>query len=211
MKNQENNRHRALIFDFGGVLVDWNPFYLYSRYFDGDESAMQRFLDEIGFSQWNLEQDRGRPYAEAVEELSWRYPQYAELIQAYDRRWEESISGPIQPTVEILGELRGAGYPLYGLSNWSGEKFRLVRQKYEFFNWFEDILVSGEVKLVKPDERIFNLMLERIGREAGECLLVDDSAANIQAAARLGFQTIHFRSPEQLRGELVQRGYLETG
>lgn len=211
MKNQENNRHRALIFDFGGVLVDWNPRYLYSKFFDGDEGGLQRFLDEIRFAEWNLQQDKGRPFAEGVAELSGRFPEYAELIQAYDQRWEESISGPIQPTVEILDELRGAGYPLYGLSNWSGEKFKLVRQNYEFFDWFEDILVSGEVKLVKPDERIFNLMLERIKHPAEECLLVDDSAANIQAAASLGFQTIHFRSPEQLRGELVQRGYLETG
>lgn len=210
MNNHENNRHRAIIFDFGGVLVDWNPRYLYSKFFDGNEEGLQRFLDEIGFAEWNLQQDKGRPFAEGVAELSGRFPQYAGLIQAYDQLWEESISGPIQPTVEILDELRQAGYPLYGLSNWSGEKFRLVRQNYRFFDWFEDILVSGEVKLVKPDERIFNLMLERIGRGAGECLLVDDSAANIQAAARLGFQTIQFRSPEQLRGELIQQGYLET-
>lgn len=211
MNNHENNRHRAIIFDFGGVLVDWNPRYLYSKFFDGNEEGLQRFLDEIGFAEWNLQQDKGRPFAEGVAELSSRFPQYAELIQAYDQRWEESISGPIQPTVEILCELKEAGYPLYGLSNWSGEKFKLVRQDYEFFDWFEDILVSGEVNLAKPDERIFNLMLGRIERPAGECLLVDDSAANIRAAAHLGFQTIHFRSPEQLREELVQKGYLETG
>jgi 2-haloacid dehalogenase len=210
MKNQENNRQKALIFDFGGVLVDWNPRYLYEKFFDGDERGMQRFLDEIGFAEWNLQQDKGRPFAEAVAELSGRFPQYAELIRAYDLRWEESISGPIQPTVEILGELKQAGYPLYGLSNWSEEKFRLVRPKYEFFDWFEAILVSGEVRLVKPDEPIFNLMLERIGRRAEECLLVDDSAANIQAAARLGFRTIHFQSPEQLRRELQGMGYLDS-
>jgi len=204
-----NNSIKAIVFDFGGVLLDWDPRYLYRKVFAGDLEAMDRFLTEIDFYNWNLQQDQGRPFADAVAELSRQYPHYAPLIQVYDERWEESIGGPIQPTIEILRSLKQAGLPLYGLSNWSAEKFRFFRPKYEFFSWFDDILVSGEVKMVKPDPRIFAVFLERIGRSAAECLLIDDSQANLTAAARLGFKTIHFKSPEQLEAELKQLGLLD--
>jgi len=200
----------AFIFDFGGVIIDWDPRYLYRKLFDGDEScgsnlqAMERFLREVDFYHWNARQDEGRPFAEGVAELCVRFPQYSDLIQAYDRRWDESIAGPYPDTLAILRSLREMGYPLYGLSNWSVEKFLLVRHKYEVFDWFETILLSGEVKLTKPDPRIFAVMLERIGREAPECLLVDDSIKNVEAARQLGFQAIHFQSPEQLQEELCQ-------
>jgi 2-haloacid dehalogenase len=194
----------AFIFDFGGVLIDWDPRYLYRKLFDGNPEAMERFLKEVDFYHWNARQDEGRPFAEGVAELCGRFPQYRDLIQAYDRRWDESIAGPYPDTVAILRSLREMGYPLYGLSNWSVEKFLLVRHKYEVFDWFETILLSGEVKLVKPDPRIFAIMLEKIGRKAHECVLVDDSIGNIEAARRLGFQAIHFRSAEKLREELCQ-------
>jgi 2-haloacid dehalogenase len=204
-----NNQVKAIVFDFVGVLLDWDPRYLYRKIFNGDLEAMERFLTEIDFSTWNLQQDQGRPFADAVAELSRKYPHYAALIQAYNARWEESIGGPIQPTIEILRALKQARLPLYGLSNWSAEKFQFFRPKHEFFSWFDDILISGEVKLVKPDPRIFTVFLERIGRSAAECLLIDDSQANLTVAARLGFKTILFKSPEQLEAELKQLGLLD--
>ncbi len=196
----------AIVFDFGKVLIDWNPHYLYRKLFHGDDAAIERFLAEIGFDAWNVKQDEGRPFDEAVAELCGQFPQYCELIQAYHDRYEETILGPIGGTVEILKELKDQGYPLYALSNWSVEKFALVRPCYPFFEWFETIILSGEVKLAKPDPRIFRLLLEKINRRAEECLLIDDALANIAVAEKMGFRTIWFQSPEQLREGLRGRG-----
>ena len=203
-----NNNHHlpTIIFDFGGVLIDWDARYLYRKLFQRDEEAMERFFAEVDFYDWNLQQDAGRSFRQAVESHCRRHPAYCDLIRAYDMRWEESISGPIQPVVDILYGLKHSGYPLVGLSNWSAEKFRLVRERFEFFNWFDTIIVSGEVKLVKPDPRIFSLLLERIQRPAEKCVFIDDSASNIQAAQQFGIQTIHFQSSEQLRADLKQMG-----
>jgi len=205
---QPNNHIRAIVFDFGGVLLDWNPRYLYRKLFNGDSSRMERFLTEIDFVGWNFQQDKGRPFAVAVAELSAQFPQYADLIKAYSERWEESIAGPIEATVDILQELKRAGYPLYGLSNWSLETYQRVRTKYPFFKLFETILVSGEVQLAKPDPRLFTLFLERIGRLAEECLLIDDSHVNIEAAQQMGFSTIQFESSSQLEQDLQRLGIL---
>lgn len=204
-----NNNHRpAIVFDFGGVLIGWDPFLLYGPYFNQDRAAMQRFLDEIGFAEWNARQDAGRPFDEAVAELSEQFPQHAPLIRAYHERFEETIAGPIQGSVEILHALKQQGRTLYGLSNWAAETFRRVRPDFPFLNLLETVVLSGEVGLVKPDPRIFQLLLERTGRQAGDCLLIDDAPANVAAAAALGFQTIRFESPQQLRQALVQRGLL---
>lgn len=209
MKNDSSTSKKpAIIFDFGGVLFDWNPHYLYTRFFNGDLDAVDRFLAEIGFVEWNAQQDEGRTFADAVKELSGRFPHHAHLIRAYDECWVESIGGAIQPTVDILESLKQAGYPLYALSNWSEEKFRLIRPRHTFLDWFDDILVSGAVKLAKPDPRIFAAFLERIGRSAEECVFIDDSQSNIGAAARLGFRTIYFESAQQLQRELSQQGLL---
>ena len=194
----------AIIFDFGGVLLDWNPRNLFQKYFGEDTDAMEKFLREIDFFSWNLEQDKGRSFAEGVAELSARFPQYAYLIKAHDERREESIHGPIQSTVDALMPLKEKGHPLYGLTNWSEEKFRLVAHKYDFFNLFETILVSGSVRLVKPDPRIFQMMLDEIGRPASECVLIDDSATNTMAARQLGFKAIHYESSGQMLEELAQ-------
>jgi 2-haloacid dehalogenase len=194
----------ALIFDFGGVLLNWDPYNLYLGFFNGNTAAVEHFLAEIDFQTWNLEQDRGRSFAAGVAELSARFPQYADLIKTYDERWEESISGPIQSTVDTLQPFKKNGYRLYGLTNWSAEKFQLVKHKYAFFELFETILVSGTVHLVKPDPRIFQLMLNQIGRPAGECILIDDSATNVAAARKLGFNAVQFKSAPQMLAELAQ-------
>lgn len=202
------NHPPAIIFDFGGVLVDWNPRHLYRKLFNGDETAVENFLAEIGFVPWNLAMDRGRSFAESVAELSARFPQYADLIRAYDTRWEESVPGPIQPTVALLEKLKRAGYPLYGLSNWSAEKFHLVRPKYTFFDWLDAYIISGDVKITKPDPRIYHLLLEKIGKPPEQCVFIDDSETNIVAARQLGFDAIHFLDAAQLEHALARRGLL---
>lgn len=198
----------AIIFDFGGVLIDWNPRYLYRQLFPNDEQAMECFLAEIGFDEWNRLQDTGRPFSVAVAELCSSHPQYCDLIRAYDERFLETLKGAIPGTVDILRCLWMEGLPLYGLSNWPAEKFNLARPHYEFFGWFQGILISGELGIAKPDPRIFKALLVKVNRPAGECLLIDNSSANITAAQALGFQTIHFHSPGQLAGELTRHRLL---
>ncbi len=152
------------------MLIDWNPRYLYRELFAGDDAAVERFLKEIGFYEWNLKQDEGRPFDQAVAELCAQFPHYCALIQAYHDRYEETIRGPIWGTVEILRDLKDQGYPLHALSNWSVEKFALVRPRYPFFDWFETIVLSGEVKLAKPDPRIFRLYWNGLaGRQKNAC------------------------------------------
>lgn len=204
-----DKQNLAIVFDFGGVLIDWNPRYLYRKLFVDDERAMEQFLETVGFHEWNMQQDAGRPFAEAVADHCQKHPEYCDLIRAYDERWEESLAGPIQASVEILQALKQVGYPLYGLSNWSAETFPRARRKFQFMDWFEAIIISGEVRLIKPDPRIYKLLLEKTNRPAEQCLIIDDSMDNISAARQLGFRTIHFQSPEQLEHDLNQTGILE--
>lgn len=204
------SRIRAVVFDFGGVLIDWNPRYLYRKLFDGDESSMERFLEEIGFMEWNAQMDAGRDFGGAVAELADRFPAHAPYIHAYHQRWEESIGGPMHDTIAVLEELVRTGVPLYGLTNWSHETFVVTRPRYDFFRHFRDIVVSGEEKVMKPDPRIFAVLLARIGGGlgAGECLFIDDNAANVAAARELGFDVVHFESAARLRDELRRRDLL---
>jgi len=206
-RNYPSDQRTAVVFDFGGVLVDWSPYYLYRKLLP-DDAAITQFLSEIGFYEWNLKQDQGRTFDEGVAVLSAQFPQHAALIEAYHRRYEEAIRGPIKGTVEVLRALKAAGYPLYGLSNWSTEKFNLVRPRYEFFNWFDDIMLSAAVKLVKPDPQIFKLFLQLIRRSAKDCVYIDDSAPNVAAARQLRFSAIQFTSPAQLQLEFDRLGVL---
>jgi len=197
----------AVIFDFGGVLIEWDPRNLYRRYFD-DAESMEHFLEEIDFMEWNALQDKGRPFAEGVADLTAQFPQYADLIRAYHEHWEESIGEPITPVIEILKRVKAAGWPVYGLSNWSMETFPIIRKQHTFFNLLDGYLLSGEVKLVKPDLAIFQRMLDKIGRKPEECVFIDDNPANVVAARALNIVTIQYRSPEQLERELQQLGIL---
>jgi len=202
------NPIQALIFDFGGVLINWDPHQLFNKYFGNDTKAIDDFLTEINFLNWNLSQDKGYPFALAVADLSAQFPQYVHLIQAYDKEWEESITGIVPETARILQRLKSAGYRLFGLTNWSAEKFSIVRRKYHIFDLFEDIVVSGEVKLIKPDPAIFHLLLNKINLRPEECLMIDDSLKNIEVARKMGFLTHHFTSPASLELNLQQRGIL---
>ena len=193
---------KAIIFDFGNVLLEWNPRLVYRRYFPNDNESMEKFLQEVNFMDWNAQQDKGRTFAEGVAELSKQFPHYADLIQAYHDNWEHSIGHYFEGTVEIMKQLKKAGYPLYGLSNWSAETFPIAQEKYDFFNLLDDRVISGEVGLIKPEPEIFELLLQKIGRPAHECLFIDDASANIEQAQNLGFATVHFQSSDQLAAEL---------
>jgi 2-haloacid dehalogenase len=203
---ETNDDRIAIIFDLGGVLVDWNPRHLYKKLLAEDPDFVEWFLSNVCTPEWNALQDAGRPFAEAVAELVARYPDYESLISAFHIRWEEMVAGTIEPAVAILAELRRAGYPLYALSNWSAETFVLMRDRFEFLSWFKAVIISGEIKLIKPDPRIYRLLLDKIDRRAGECLFIDDSLPNVLAARDLGFKTIHFQSAELLREELERMG-----
>ncbi len=200
---------QAVVFDLGGVLIDWNPRYLYRKMFGGDEEAMERFLSEICTSEWNARQDEGRPFAEATEELVARHPEHAEFIRAFFDRWPEMVGGAIEQTVEIMAELKRAERKLYALSNWSAETFPHARKRFQFFEWFDFTVISGEIGLVKPDREIFDYLLDKTGQRAEGCVFIDDSTANVAAARELGFDAIHFRSPRELRDELTYKGILQ--
>ncbi len=193
---------QAIIFDFGGVLIEWDPRNLYRQLFDQPEQVEQ-FLAEVNFSHWNLQFDKGVPFAEGIASLSAQFPQYSAHIHALGTRWEETLGGSIRGTVDILRELQQTGIPLYALSNWSAETFPIARRKFDFFDAFREIILSGAVGMIKPEREIFELLLQRIGHPAHECLFIDDSQANIEQANAMGFQTIHFKSSERLRDELL--------
>jgi 2-haloacid dehalogenase len=197
-----NSNITAIIFDFGNVLIEWNPRYIYNRYFPNDPEGMERFFKEVDFMGWNAHQDKGRSFKEGVADISARFPQYAHLFQAYHDHWKDSIGVAYWGTVEIMQQLKQKGFPLYGLSNWSTETFPFTRAKYDFFDLLDDMVISGAVGHVKPEPEIYHILLAKIGKPAQECLFIDDSLANIQQAQKLGFQTVHFESSEQLAGEL---------
>ncbi len=199
---------KAIIFDFGNVLLEWDPRLVYRRYFSNDEEAMERFFREVNFMEWNAQQDKGRSFADGVAELSRQFPQYADLIQAYSDNWSDSIGHHLHGTVEIMKQLKKAGYALYGLSNWSAETFPIAREKYDFFDLLDDRVISGEVGMIKPEPEIYELLLQKIGKPANECLFIDDAPANIAQAQKMGFATVLFHSPEQLKASLHEFGLL---
>ena len=199
---------RVPVFDIGGVVIDWNPRHLFRKFFDGDPEALERFLTEVDFWNWNAELDRGRLFAEGVAERSARFPRYADLLHAFDARWEETAGGPIPGMPDFLRRLHGAGYPLFGITNSSAEKFPLLRGKFPFLHLFSRILLSGEAGVNKPDPRIFQLFLDRTGRKKEEILFTDDTGANVASARRLGWDAVRFYSAEQLDKAFSTRGLL---
>ena len=198
----------AVVFDLGGVLIDWNPRHLYRSLFDGDEPAMERFLAEVTTASWNGEQDAGRSWRDAIDILTAEHPDHRDLIVAYHERWTEMLGGPIDGTVDVLSDLRRAGVRLAAVTNWSAETFPVARERYPFLGWFETIVVSGEERVAKPDPEIFRRVLRRTGLRPEQAVFVDDSPANVVAAAALGFETILFRDPDALRADLQGFGLL---
>ncbi|MBN2117621.1 MAG: HAD family phosphatase [Anaerolineales bacterium] len=193
---------QAIIFDFGNVLLTWDPRNLYQRFFPDDPEGMERFLREVNFAEWNMQQDKGRPFADGVALLSQQFPHYSHLFQAFHEHWIDSVGEPVLGTISILKRLKQAGYPIYGLSNWSAETFPHARNMHDFFDLLDDMVISGEVGHVKPDPEIYHILLAKIGRPANECLFIDDALPNIHQAQKMGFVVIHFQSPEQLEASL---------
>jgi len=200
-------RPTTVVFDLGGVLIDWDPRYLYRQLFD-DPDEMESFLAEVATAEWNAHQDAGRPWAEAIELLVAEHPERRELIEAFHARWPEMLAGEIPGTVHVLAELRAAGVRLVALSNWSAEMFPIARERFDFLAWFEGIVISGDVGVNKPDRRIFELLMDRFDIEPAAALFIDDSSANVDAATALGFHAIQFTDPTALRVELVRLGLL---
>jgi 2-haloacid dehalogenase len=196
-----------IVFDLGNVMLRWDPRFLYTQYFDTEEE-MEWFLAHICNSAWNLEQDRGRSFADAVVELTVKHPEHAEAIAAFDTRWHETLPHAIDGTVEIFEELAARNAPLYAITNWNGDKFRETKLRFPFLNKFRDIVVSGDEKLVKPDAAIYELFLRRNNLAAEACLFIDDSVANVRGAEAVGMQAHHFTSPENLRKALQGSGVI---
>ena len=200
-------RLTTVVFDLGGVLIDWDPRYLYRQLFD-DPDEMEAFLAEVTTMEWNAHQDAGRPWVEAVETLVAEHPERRELIEAFHRRWPEMLAGEIPGTVDVVADLRGAGVRLVALSNWSAEMFPVALERFDFLTWFEGIIISGEVRVNKPDRRIFEHLSDQFGIEPAEAVFVDDAPANVEAATALGFHAIQFTDASALRSELTRLGLL---
>ncbi len=198
----------VVVFDVGGVLIDWNPRYVYRALFDGDETAMEHFLAHVCSHDWNLMQDAGRPFAQGVAELTARFPEHAELIAAYDTRWEDMVAGTIDETVAILREIEARGTPLYCLTNFSTDKLPLCMRRFDFFGAFDGIVVSGEIGMVKPDRAIYDHLVGMYGLTAAQCLFIDDNQDNVAGAREAGWQAVRYVSPDQLRRDLAARGLL---
>jgi 2-haloacid dehalogenase len=203
-------RPSAVVFDLGGVLIDWDPRYLYRQLFDGNETAMEAFLTEVTTPEWNLQQDAGRSWDDAVAALTREHPEHAELIAAYRDRWPETLGEAIGPTVEILGDLRRAGIRLFALSNWSAETFPVARRRYPFLEWFEGIVISGEVGITKPDLLVYRHLLERNALDPASTVFIDDNEANVQAASEIGMIAIRFEGGDALRSALADLGLLDA-
>lgn len=198
----------ALVFDLGGVLIDWNPEYLYSKIIP-DEKERKWFLSTVCTPEWNEQQDAGRSLREATEHLVGRYPEHELAIRAYYDRWTEMLGGPIHETVEIFRELKSRGHlKLYALTNWSAETFPVALEMYAFLHWFDGRLVSGEERTRKPFPEIYRLLIGRFGIEPAKAIYVDDNIRNVLPARELGFIGIHFRTPALFREELVGLGVL---
>lgn len=196
----------TVLFDLGAVLVDWNPRYLYRPLFKGDAAAMEHFLEEIVPPEWNRSIDAGKTFSEAIAERSRVHPGHSDLIALWRDEWASMLKDAIPGTVEILAELRVRDYRLFALTNWSAETFPIARERFEFLQWFEDIVVSGEVKLAKPDPRIFALTIERCRLEPARTVFIDDSQHNVEAGRAAGLHALHFQNPAKLRSDLAALG-----
>jgi 2-haloacid dehalogenase len=197
---------KAVTFDLGGVLIDWNPRHLYRKLYGADEVGMERLLTDVCNHEWNAQLDAGRPLAEAVAELAAAYPDQAEMIVAYGQRWDEMLGPAFEDTVAILREVRAAGYPTYALSNWSAETFEVTRARYPFLNEMDGILISGEVGVGKPDPAIFRKFLARFELVPETTVFIDDWDRNVATATSLGIVAIQFKGAAQLRADLRSLG-----
>lgn len=194
----------TIIFDLGAVLIDWNPRYMYRTIFE-DEAEMEKFLAEITTSDWNEEQDAGRPLHEGTEILVKQFPEHEHQIRAFYGRWDEMLGEAFNDTVEIFRQLKESGkYKIYALTNWSDETFPVAFERFDFLQWFDGIVVSGEEKIRKPTPEFYHILLDRYNVKPREALFIDDNYRNILAAEKIGINCVHFTSAEQLAEELLK-------
>ncbi|WP_256832217.1 HAD family hydrolase [Pseudomonas sp. Pse1] len=195
----------TVVFDLGNVLIRWNPRNLYHKLFD-NEQDMETFLSEVCSTDWNEQQDAGRPWQEATDEAIARHPHQETLIRAYRERWEEMLGGALEETVLILEELHDNGVRLLALTNWSAETFPIALERFAFLQKFEGILVSGQEGIIKPAPEIFQLLKSRYQFEGHHAVFIDDHAPNITGARRQGFNALQFTTAHQLRTDLIALG-----
>ncbi|WP_368669557.1 HAD family hydrolase [Roseibium sp. RKSG952] len=201
---------KNVIFDIGNVLIEWNPELLYRKLLP-DPAKRHAFLRDVCTMDWNIQQDLGRSWAEAVAALSREHPDKTGLIAAYSDRWQEMVPGEIPGSVGILETLRQSGVPLYAITNFSSEKFAETEVRFPFLKThFLDVVVSAHERLVKPDPRIYEVLLSRNGLTAEDCVFIDDSLPNVNAARTLGMAAIHFQTAEDLRRDLQEMGFLNS-
>lgn len=200
--------NETVVFDVGGVLLDWSPYHLYRRMLPNDQ-AISDFLDEVGFDAWNIAQDAGgRTWDEAVDDLASRFPHRRELITAAHHRWHDMVHGSIAGTVSIIERLSQAGTPLYAITNFSSEKYIEAFERYPFFAHFRDVVVSGDERLLKPDPAIYRALLTRNQLNAADCVFIDDNLKNVAGAEAIGMSAVHFTTPHALAASLSARGHV---
>jgi len=203
---QQNTQIKNIIFDFGGVVMDWNPRYFFRDYFNDDEK-MEFFLKNIAEDEWNAEQDRGRSLKEGTDIQVAKFPEWETEIRAYYDNWTTMLKSDIPENVEVLRKLEHSEYELFGLTNWSAETFPYALANYDFFNAFKGkIVVSGTEKLIKPDKKIWEVLLERYHLKPEESVFIDDNPKNIEVAKTLGFMTVHITEGTNLEEELRSLG-----
>ncbi len=196
----------TIIFDLGGVLIDWNPRYVYRKIFNTEEEV-EWFLENVTTPEWNENQDAGYPLHRATEELIAKHPEWEPEIKAYYGRWLEMLGDAIHETVEMLQQLKKTGrYKLYALTNWSGETFPHALKRFEFFKLFDGVVVSGEEKMRKPSAEFYKILLDRYRLDPAETIFIDDSLRNVKGAEAVGIAGIHFHNPKQLKEELKNFG-----
>ncbi len=205
------NAPSIVVFDIGHVLIEWDPRHVYRQVFAGDEARVEWFLRDVCPPEWNREQDRGRPWPEAIAEASARHPTVAAEIAAYRDRWHEMVPGAIEPSVALLRALAARGVPLYAITNFAADTLAEVLDRFDFFALFRGIVVSGTERLLKPSPEIYRLLAARHGLALENCLFIDDTLANVEGARAVGMHAHHFTSPEGLRVELERHGLLPAG
>jgi 2-haloacid dehalogenase len=195
----------AVVFDVGNVLIEWDPRHLYRRIFD-DAERMEWFLTHVCSPDWNARQDAGRPWDEAIAELVERFPGFEGEIRAFRERWHEMVPGTVEGMPELFAALGRAGVPRYAITNFSSSTFAETRQRFAFLTEFVAVAVSGELGLCKPDAAIYRWLIDRCGLTPSRTVFVDDSAANVDAARRLGFQAVLFEGADAFTGQLAALG-----
>lgn len=198
----------TVVFDLGGVLVDWDPRYLLRKVMPGREAEMETILADVLNHDWNVQRDRGDSWSDAMAQLEREYPHWADVFRVFDERWPETMGGSKDGTVTILRELKDQGVPLFALSNWSAEKFPFAEEAFDWLSLFDGIVVSGRIGLIKPDREIFDYLLRTYDLDAGDLFFIDDHEPNVIAARSFGIHAHRFTGAASLRSELTDHGLL---